>query len=380
MQDSDSPRRLARFRARVSDNASRACRLVDRRRVADVGIRPDRSWPASGWSSRRTLMPISTALLRCLSYRRVGEWPPRYMGDIVVCGGGVIGLISATMLARDGHRVTVLEADPDATPLGAGRAWEAWQRRGVAQFRQPHNLFARFRQVCDEELPGLTERLVAAGCVWVDYLAAPPPALTGCPPQDGDAALRFVTGRRPVFEAVIAGLAADEPGLGRAARSPAGRAGGGPVGGGRGTARGRGGEHRRRGVEGRPGRGRDGATQPVVAVAYRAGRPRAARTGGGSRVRLLHPLLHRPGPASAARAGVGGPGQRVGADPAWRQRHLVDHRVRRQQRRPAQGPAPSGAVHPASSRPAHCRRTGSTAPRSPTCCRWPGYWIAIAGS
>ena len=158
-------------------------------------------------------MPISTALLRCLSYRRVGEWPPRYMGDIVVCGGGVIGLISATMLARDGHRVTVLEADPDATPLGAGRAWEAWQRRGVAQFRQPHNLFARFRQVCDEELPGLTERLVAAGCVWVDYLAAPPPALTGCPPQDGDAALRFVTGRRPVFEAVIAGLAADEPGL-----------------------------------------------------------------------------------------------------------------------------------------------------------------------
>jgi hypothetical protein len=27
-----------RFRARVSDDASRACRLVDRRRVADVGI------------------------------------------------------------------------------------------------------------------------------------------------------------------------------------------------------------------------------------------------------------------------------------------------------------------------------------------------------
>src|SRR3954470_10015929 len=87
LHDSDRPRRLARFLARVSDNASRACRLVDRRRVADVGMRPDRSWPASGWSSRRTLMPISTALLRCLSYRRVGEWPPRYMGDIVVCGG-----------------------------------------------------------------------------------------------------------------------------------------------------------------------------------------------------------------------------------------------------------------------------------------------------
>jgi hypothetical protein len=27
---------------------------------------------------------------------------------------------------------------------------------------QPHNLFPRFRQVCDEELPGMTERLLAA--------------------------------------------------------------------------------------------------------------------------------------------------------------------------------------------------------------------------
>ena len=29
---------------------------------------------------------------------------------------------------------------------------------GVAQFHQPHSTFARFRQVCDAELPGLTDR------------------------------------------------------------------------------------------------------------------------------------------------------------------------------------------------------------------------------
>jgi 2-polyprenyl-6-methoxyphenol hydroxylase-like FAD-dependent oxidoreductase len=135
------------------------------------------------------------------------------MGEIVMCGGGVIGLLTAAMLGRDGHRVTVLEADPDTAPDGPARAWASWQRRGVAQFRQPHNLLARFRQVCDAELPELTGKLLAAGCVWVDYLAAVPPALAGCPPREGDAELRFVTGRRPVFEAVLAELAAHEPGV-----------------------------------------------------------------------------------------------------------------------------------------------------------------------
>lgn len=135
------------------------------------------------------------------------------MGAIVVCGGGVIGLATAVMLARDGHRVTVLEADPAPIPETPERAWDSWQRRGVAQFRQPHNMFARFRQVCDQELPDVTTLLLAAGCVWVDYLASPPPALAGRPPRPGDEELRFVTGRRPVVEAVFAALAESEPGV-----------------------------------------------------------------------------------------------------------------------------------------------------------------------
>jgi hypothetical protein len=45
---------------------------------------------------------------------------------------------------------------------------ESWQRKWVAQFRQPHNLFARFRQVGGEELPEMTDRLLAEGCMWVD--------------------------------------------------------------------------------------------------------------------------------------------------------------------------------------------------------------------
>jgi hypothetical protein len=134
------------------------------------------------------------------------------MGSIVVCGGSVVGLCTAMMLARDGHGVTVLEADPAGAPAPPD-AWTSWSRRGVAQFHQPHTFFPRFRQVCDDELPGLTDRLLAAGCVWIDPLAILPPTLTDTAPRPDDAALRLVTGRRPVVESVIAAAAEDQPGV-----------------------------------------------------------------------------------------------------------------------------------------------------------------------
>jgi 2-polyprenyl-6-methoxyphenol hydroxylase-like FAD-dependent oxidoreductase len=133
------------------------------------------------------------------------------MGSVIVCGGGVIGLSTALMLAWDGHEVTVLEADAHGPPATPVQAWEAWDRKGVAQFRQPHNLFARFRQVCDEELPGLTDRLQTAGLVWTDPLAVLPPGITDRDPRAGDEGFRFVTGRRPVTESVFAAAAQEQP-------------------------------------------------------------------------------------------------------------------------------------------------------------------------
>src|SRR5947209_1172369 len=135
------------------------------------------------------------------------------MGKIVVCGAGVIGLSVAIMLAQDGHEVTVLEADPDGAPGAPVEAWASWERHGVAQFHQPHNLFTRFRLICDEEMPGLTERLLAAGCVWVNFLEPLPSSLSDQSWRPGDDQFRFVTGRRPVIESVVAAAAEDQPGL-----------------------------------------------------------------------------------------------------------------------------------------------------------------------
>ena len=131
------------------------------------------------------------------------------MADIVVCGGSVIGLSTAMLLARDGHRVTVLERDA-APPPSSAAAWDQWPRPGVGQFHQPHVLHPRFRLILEDELPGMVDRLSAAGCVSVDWLQLLPPLVRDRSPREGDDRFRSITGRRPIVEAVFAGAAVDE--------------------------------------------------------------------------------------------------------------------------------------------------------------------------
>jgi 2-polyprenyl-6-methoxyphenol hydroxylase-like FAD-dependent oxidoreductase len=133
------------------------------------------------------------------------------MADIVVCGGSVIGLASAMLLARDGHEVTVLERDPSDPPASGEEAWDHWDRVGVPQFRQPHNLFPGYNQVLREELPDVLDGLIEAGGAHVDPLATLPPFIEDRDPRPGDERFRFVTGRRPMVEFVHARATEDEP-------------------------------------------------------------------------------------------------------------------------------------------------------------------------
>jgi 2-polyprenyl-6-methoxyphenol hydroxylase-like FAD-dependent oxidoreductase len=132
---------------------------------------------------------------------------------IIVLGGGVCGLAAGLMLARDGHRVTVLERDPARAPATPEEAWVEWPRDGVAQFRQAHYLQPRGRHVLDAELPDVRDALLAAGAKWVDLLRSMPPGIADREPRPGDERLPTLTARRPALEQVLARAADAEPGL-----------------------------------------------------------------------------------------------------------------------------------------------------------------------
>src|SRR5579859_4941221 len=129
------------------------------------------------------------------------------MSRIVVIGGGFVGLSMAMMLVRQGHKVTVLERDGGGVPGSPEEAWQAWNRHGVAQFRQPHFLHAAGRQILDAALPEVTQALLGAGATPFDMLALMPPFIDDRAPREGDERFVTVTGRRPVIEYAVAAAA-----------------------------------------------------------------------------------------------------------------------------------------------------------------------------
>ncbi|OFE15620.1 hypothetical protein BA895_22205 [Humibacillus sp. DSM 29435] len=131
---------------------------------------------------------------------------------IVVVGAGLVGLTTAILLARDGHRVTVLDGDPTGPPATPEEAWVGWRRPGVNQFRQPHLMLPRWTAEMARELPDLLTRLMTDGASRVNLLHLQPECVThGWRP--GDEAFDTVTARRPVLEASVSRLASDQRGL-----------------------------------------------------------------------------------------------------------------------------------------------------------------------
>lgn len=129
------------------------------------------------------------------------------MSRIVVMGGGLIGLATALMIAKQGHEVTVLERDPQPRPGTPHEAWDSWDRPGIMQFRLPHILLSRGRMLLEEHLSEVAAALREAGAGSYDGLAYQPPTITDRAPRPGDE--RFVTfaARRPLLEYAMASAA-----------------------------------------------------------------------------------------------------------------------------------------------------------------------------
>jgi 2-polyprenyl-6-methoxyphenol hydroxylase-like FAD-dependent oxidoreductase len=135
------------------------------------------------------------------------------MSKVIVLGGGVCGLASALMLARDGHEVTVLERDPAPVPESPERAWEAWERQGVAQFRQAHYMQPRGHHVLAAELPDVLDALEEAGAARLEWGRNLPPTIADRSPRPVDDQLTTVTARRPTLEQAMASAAGRQDGL-----------------------------------------------------------------------------------------------------------------------------------------------------------------------
>jgi len=87
--------------------------------------------------------------------------PPQQ--HIVVIGGSVAGLGAGLALARDGHRVTILEGDASPMPDSHVEAFEQWERRGSPQVRHSHALLGRLRNLIRDHAPELLAKLLECG-------------------------------------------------------------------------------------------------------------------------------------------------------------------------------------------------------------------------
>ncbi|MGH9098265.1 MAG: NAD(P)/FAD-dependent oxidoreductase [Acidimicrobiales bacterium] len=134
------------------------------------------------------------------------------MDEIVVVGGGVVGLGLGMMLAGDDHAVTLLERDAQPAPEDAEEAWASWDRKGVNQFRLAHLFLPRYRQIIERELPEVASTLIKDGAVRFNPVSDAPAFITGGP-REGDDRFQMLSGRRAVVERSVASVAARTPGL-----------------------------------------------------------------------------------------------------------------------------------------------------------------------
>lgn len=134
------------------------------------------------------------------------------MAEVLVIGGGVVGMGLGMLLAGDSNAVTLLERDPQAPPGSPDAAWEGWERTGVNQFRLAHLFLSRYREIVEAELPEVAKALERDGAIRFNPIAEAPDFVTGGH-RDGDERYEMLSGRRAVVERAVASVADATAGL-----------------------------------------------------------------------------------------------------------------------------------------------------------------------
>lgn len=125
---------------------------------------------------------------------------------IAVLGAGPAGLAASLVLARDGHRVVLVERDP-IEACAAEQAF-AWERMGIPHFAQPHAFIPRGRRELVEHFGDVYASLMGAGARDVDVRAKLPG-----PIEPSDEALQYMAVRRPLIEWALRSAVLEQPGI-----------------------------------------------------------------------------------------------------------------------------------------------------------------------
>ncbi len=135
------------------------------------------------------------------------------MADVAVIGASVAGLGTALALARDGHRVTLLERDATPFPPDPVEAFAHWDRRGAPQVRQSHAFLARLRNLLRDRAPDLLAALLEAGAEELSIAQLLTPEIDDPSPRPGDEDLVLLACRRITFEWVLHRTVLATPGV-----------------------------------------------------------------------------------------------------------------------------------------------------------------------
>jgi flavin-dependent dehydrogenase len=89
--------------------------------------------------------------------------------DVVIIGGSIAGLITSLALARDGHKVTILEKDSTPMPGTPAEAFELWKRQGAPQLMHSHAFLGRMHNMIRDREPDFLKKLLEHGAAELNF-------------------------------------------------------------------------------------------------------------------------------------------------------------------------------------------------------------------